>query len=62
MSSLFFARLRHLLLGPGRHKKTRKPEPRMVTPEQYRLLFSCQRGQGKYYPQKNGVTREVRHW
>lgn len=62
MKSLFFARLRHLILGPGKHRRKRKPEPPRITPDQFSLMFSCQIGQGKYYPQKNGVSREVRFW
>lgn len=57
--TLLIARLRHLILGPGRHhRRIKRPEPARVTPEQFRLMFSGQSADTKYYPEKNGVRRE----
>lgn len=57
--TLFIARLRHLFLGPGRHhRRSNRPEPPRVTPDQFRLMFSGQGADRKYYPEKNGVRKE----
>ena len=57
--TLIIARLRHLLLGPGRHRrKPRRHEPMRISPEQFRLMFSGQGADRKYYPEKNGCRQE----
>lgn len=62
--TLLIARLRHLFLGPGRHRwrRANRPEPAPVTPEQFRLMFSGQAMNRRYYPEKNGVRREYIVW
>ena len=61
--TLIIARLRHLLLGPGRHRRrAKRPEPARVTPEQFRLMFSGQMMNRRYYPEKNGCKREYIVW
>ena len=63
MTPKLISRLRHLILGPGRHhRKPKRPEPTRITPEQFRLMFSGQGADTKYYPQKNGAGRELRFW
>ena len=56
--TLLIARIRHLILGPGRHHKTKRPKPARVTPMEFRLMFSGQSADTKYYPEKNGVRKE----
>ena len=58
MTHKFIARLRHLLLGPGRHRRTKRPEPARVTPDQFVLMFSGQGADRKFYPEKNGCRQE----
>ena len=58
MKTMLMARLRHILLGPGRHRRTKRPEPMRITPEQFRLMFSGQGADRKYYAEKNGVRKE----
>ena len=60
--TLILARLRHLLLGPGRHHKTNRPEPARVTPEQFRLMFSGQMMHRRYYREANGCREEYIVW
>ena len=49
MKTMLMARLRHLLLGPGRHRRTKRPEPMRISPMEFRLMFSGQMT-GRYYP------------
>jgi hypothetical protein len=57
------ARLRHLILGPGRHhRRMKRPEPMRIEPEQFRLMFSGQMMRRRYYPEKNGVREEYIVW
>lgn len=57
--TLLIARLRHLILGPGRHhRRMKRPEPARVTPMQFMLMFSGQGADRKYYPEKNGCRQE----
>ena len=59
MASMLIARLRHLILGPGRHhRRTKRPEPARVTPEQFRLMFSGQMMRRRYYKEANGCRQE----
>ena len=61
--TLILARLRHLLLGPGRHRKRKKrPESQAVTPEQFRLMFSGQMMHRRYYREANGCREEYIVW
>ena len=63
MKTMLMARLRHLLLGPGRHhRRAKRPEPARVTPEQFRLMFSGQMMHRRHYPEKNGVREEYIVW
>ena len=63
MKTMLIARLRHLLLGPGRHhRRAKRPEPMRIEPEQFRLMFSGQGADRKYYPEKNGCKREYIVW
>ena len=62
MASMLIARIRHLLLGPGRHRRMKRPEPARVTPEQFRLMFSGQMMNRWHYPEKNGVREEYIIW
>lgn len=63
MTKKWLARLRHLILGPGRHRrKPNRPEPSRITPEQFRLMFSGQMMHRRYYPEKNGVREEYIVW
>ena len=63
MKSILLARLRHLILGPGRHhRRMKRPEPARVTPDQFRLMFSGQMMHRRYYPEKNGVREEYIVW
>lgn len=56
---LVIARLRHLILGPGRHRrKPRHPEPMRISPTEFMLMFSGQGADRKYYPEKNGCRQE----
>lgn len=62
MTKKWISRLRHLILGPGRHhRKPIRPEPARISPEQFRLMFSGQGADTKYYPHKYGVQREYRY-
>ena len=57
--TLIIARLRHLLLGPGRHRRrAKRPEPMRISPMEFRLMFSGQMMHRRYYPEKNGVREE----
>lgn len=59
MASMLIARLRHLLLGPGRHRRrAKRPEPMRISPMEFRLMFSGQGADRKYYPEKNGRRQE----
>ena len=61
--TLIIARLRHLLLGPGRHRRrAKRPEPMRISPMEFRLMFSGQGADRKYYPEKNGVREEYIVW
>ena len=61
--TLIIARLRHLLLGPGRHRRrAKRPEPMRISPMQFMLMFSGQGADRKYYPEKNGCKREYIVW
>ena len=61
--TLLLARLRHLLLGPGRHRRrAKRPESQAVTPEQFMLMFSGQMMHRRHYPEKNGVREEYIVW
>jgi hypothetical protein len=60
MTHKWLSRLRHLLLGPGRHHRKR-PEPARITPEQFRLMFSGQSADAKRWPHKLGIEREYRY-
>ena len=63
MTRTWKARLRHLLLGPGKHhRRAKKPEPARITPDQFILMFSGHGADRKYYKEKNGVARELRFW
>lgn len=63
MTPTWITRLRHLILGPGKHwKKRKKPDPKRLTAQDIQLMFSGQSSDTKYYPEKNGVSREVRFW
>ena len=63
MSSLFIARIRHLLLGPGRHRRrAKRPEPMRISPMEFRLMFSGQMMRRRYYPEKNSVREEYIVW
>ena len=59
MSTKLIARIRHLLLGPGRHRRrAKRPEPMRISPMEFRLMFSGQGADRKYYPEKNGCRQE----
>ena len=59
MASMLIARLRHLLLGPGRHhRRTKRPEPMRISPMEFRLMFSGQIMHRRHYPEKNGCRHE----
>ena len=60
--TLIIARLRHILLGPGRHHRTKRPEPIRISPMEFRLMFSGQGADRKHYPEKNGCKREYIVW
>ena len=60
--TLLIARLRHILLGPGRHRRTKRPEPMRISPMEFRLMFSGQGADRKHYPEKNGCKREYIVW
>ena len=63
MKTLLIARIRHLILGPGRHRrKPHGPDFRHMTPMQWMLMFSGQGADTKYYPEKNGTMPEMRYW
>lgn len=59
MKTMLIARLRHLLLGPGRHRRrAKRPEPMRISPMEFQLMFSGQGADRKYYPEKNGCRQE----
>ncbi len=59
MKTMLIARLRHLLLGPGRHRRrAKRPEPMRISPMEFRLMFSGQGADRKHYPEKNGCRQE----
>ena len=59
MSTKLIARIRHLLIGPGRHhRRAKRPEPMRISPMEFRLMFSGQGADRKYYPEKNGCRQE----
>lgn len=61
--ALLIARLRHLILGPGRHhRRMKRPEPARISPMEFRLMFSGQMMHRRYYPEKNGVREEYIVW
>jgi hypothetical protein len=61
--TLIIARIRHLILGPGRHhRRTKRPEPERVTPMQFRLMFSGQMMRRRHYPEANGCREEYIVW
>ena len=61
MSPSIIARLR-FMLSPGKHRRRRKrPEPTLITPDQFSLMFSGQGADRKYYPHRYGVQREYRY-
>ena len=63
MASMLIARLRHLLLGPGRHhRRMKRPEPMRISPMEFRLMFSGQMMHRRYYPEANGVREEYIVW
>lgn len=64
MANLLIARLRHFILGPGKHRRrsVNRPEVGRIAPLEFVLMFSGQSADTKYYPQKNGVSRELRFW
>jgi hypothetical protein len=63
MKTMLIARIRHLILGPGRHhRQIKRPEPARVTPDQFRLMFSGQMMHRRYYPEANGVREEYIVW
>ncbi len=62
MKTLLIARIRHLILGPGRHRRTKRPEPARISPIELMLMFSGQGADAKYYPEKNGVREEYIVW
>ena len=63
MKTMLMARIRHLLLGPGRHhRKPNRPEPMRISPMEFRLMFSGQMMNRRYYPEKNGVMEEYIVW
>ena len=60
--TLLIARLRHILLGSGRHHRMKRPEPARVTQEQFRLMFSGQMMRRRYYREANGCREEYIVW
>ena len=63
MKTMLIARLRHLLLGPGRHRRrAKRPEPMRISPMEFMLMFSGQGADRKYYPEKNGCRQEYIVW
>ena len=59
MASMLISRLRHLILGPGRHRRrTKRPEPMRISPMEFGLMFSGQMMHRRYYPEKNGCRQE----
>lgn len=63
MSSLFIARIRHLIIGPGRHhRKPNRPDFQRMSPMQWVLMFSGQMMHRRYYQEKNGCRREYIAW
>lgn len=61
MKKKWISRLRHLILGPGRHHR-KLPEPARITPEQFRLMFSGQTMNRRYYREANGCREEYIVW
>ena len=63
MKTMLMARLRHLLLGPGRHhRRTKRPEPMRISPMEFRLMFSGQMMRRRYYREANGCREEYIVW
>ena len=63
MASMLISRLRHLILGPGRHhRRAKRPEPMRISPMEFRLMFSGQMMRRRYYPEANGVREEYIVW
>ena len=63
MKTMLIARLRHILLGPGRHhRRMKRPEPMRISPMEFRLMFSGQMMHRRYYPEKNGMREEYIVW
>ena len=63
MTSKLKSRLRHLLLGPGRHhRRMNRPEPMRISPMEFRLMFSGQMMNRRHYPEKNGCKKEYIVW
>ena len=60
--TLLLARLRYLLLGPGRHRRTKRPEPMRISPMEFRLMFSGQMMHRRYYREANGCREEYIVW
>ena len=61
--TLIIARLRHLILGPGKHhRKPHRPGPARITTEQFRLMFSGQMMNRRYYREANGCREEYIVW
>ena len=59
MASMLIARLRHLLLGPGRHRRrSKRPEPMRISPMEFRLMVSGQMMHRRYYREANGCRQE----
>jgi hypothetical protein len=40
----------------------KRPEPMRIEPEQFRLMFSGQMMNRRYYPEKNGCREEYIVW
>ena len=63
MKTMLIARLRHLLLGPGRHRRRMKrPEQMRISPMEFLLMFSGQMMHRRYYREANGVREEYIVW
>ena len=59
MTKKWISRLRHLILGPGRHRRrAKRPEPMRISPMEFRLMLSGQMMHRRYYPEKNGCRQE----
>lgn len=64
MKTMLIARIRHLILGPGRHFARRHPVTAKVPMRtmDFILMFSGRGADRKYYPEKNGTMPEMRYW